>query len=113
MNKNNTEEETLRTLKAYELACIINNLKHKRIDEVKQEAVSKYGRSLLDLTEDEVKTLSIKARREYRWMLRWLIMEIGKYTPPTIIYVDTLNDLREKLEEFKVSYYKKNQKEKK
>ena len=87
-----------------DLVNTINNLKYKRLDDVKKEVFEKYNKSLLDLTEEEVNTLSYKVLKEYRQLSRYLFWEIGKYAECMVIEVETLRDIYEKLKEFKEYY---------
>lgn len=106
-------KELLLAINEYDMVNVFNNLKYKKIDDVKKEVFDKYQKSLLDLTEEEVDTLSVRIKKEYRWMLKCLLIEIGKYTKDTVIYAETLRDIHSKLEEFKEAYYKKHSNEKK
>ena len=85
----------------------MNNYREKEIESIKQEVFEKFGKSILDLTKEEVNKSSIRVQKEYKKLLGLLTWEISKYTNPTVIYVDTLNDLKNKLDEFKTDYYKK------
>lgn len=105
-------ENLLLAINEYELVNTIYNLKYKRLNDIKKKIFDKYGKSLLDLTEDEIETSSHRIKKEYRQLLRCLILEFGKYTEPTVVYAETLRDLRDRLDEFKTAYYKKHPNEK-
>ena len=96
--------ELLLIINEYELVNTIKSLKYKRLDDVKQEVYEKYGKSLLDLTEAEVDTLSHKAFKEYRQLSRCLFWEIGKYAECMVTEVETLRNVYDKLKEFKEYY---------
>ena len=96
--------DLLLLINEYELVNTIKSLKYKRLDDVKQEVFDEYGKSLLDLTEEEVNTLSPKLLKEYRQLSRCLFWEIGKYAECMIIEVETLRDVYDKLIEFKEYY---------
>ena len=85
-----------------DLLTILNNLKEKKLENIKQEILIKYEKSILDLTKEEVDKASINVKKEYNILLKYLTLELSKYTTPTLIQVETLRDLNDK-----IAYYKK------